>query len=218
MSSVVFNWPLFRQVPIVGILRGVAPELMVDIGQICIQAGMANLEITLNSPRVFESISILRQRFTGKLNIGAGTVNSPEDLARAVNSGAQFIVTPTTLPPVISAACKAGVPIFPGALSPTEILTAWQLGASAVKIFPAGQVGYPYVKAIHEAMPHIDLLPTGGVSLTNMQDFHNAGAIGFGIGSPLFPPDILKSRDWPALLSHIHKYVECARSFTPHTL
>lgn len=212
MSSVAFSWPLFKSIPIVGILRGVAPELMPDIGRACVEAGITNLEVTLNSPRAFESIEILRRHFTGQLNIGAGTVNSTDDLARAVHSGAQFIVTPATIPAVITAACKAGVPIFPGALSPTEILTAWQLGASAVKIFPAGQIGPDYVKAVHEALSDVALLPTGGVHLTNMKDFHSAGASGFGIGSPLFPPAIIKSCDWQVLRSHIRTYVEGYRS------
>lgn len=204
-----FDWSRFHRVPIVGILRGMPPEWMRDIGRVCVQAGMANLEVTLNSPRAHASIEILRDSFGGDLNIGAGTVNTPADVAMAVAAGAQFIVTPTTIPAVIETAGKLGVPIFPGAQSPTEILLAWQTGASAVKIFPAGQVGSGYVRAVKEAMPEIALLPTGGIGAENLKEYFDVGAIGCGVGSPLFVPGLLKKQDWPALQDHIRHFVSC---------
>ena len=139
-----FSWELYKRAPIVGIVRGLSMGVMPDIAKAYVGAGLHTIEITMNTPGAAEMISVLRTNFH-QLNVGAGTVCNMEDYEKAVAAGAQFIVTPIIDKAVIKTAVAQGIPIFPGAYTPTEIYRAWQLGASAVKIFPASQVGGQFI-------------------------------------------------------------------------
>ena len=135
-----FSWELYNRAPIVGIVRGVSMEVIRDIAKAYLKEGLHTIEITMNTAGATEMISKLRSEFND-LNVGAGTVCNMEEYEKAVAAGAQFIVTPIIDEVVIKRAVAKGIPIFPGAYSPTEIYRAWSLGASAVKIFPATQLG-----------------------------------------------------------------------------
>jgi 2-dehydro-3-deoxyphosphogluconate aldolase/(4S)-4-hydroxy-2-oxoglutarate aldolase len=163
------------------------------------EAGLTTLEVTLNTAGAPALIRLLVQEFGGTLNIGAGTVCTPEQLDQALNAGAQFIVTPILDEAVIAGCVAAQVPVFPGAYTPTEIYKAWQLGASLVKVFPATKLGPGYIKEILAPLDHLKLLPTGGVSIDNFTQFLQAGATGVGIGSQLFPKNLLENEQWDSL-------------------
>ncbi|HEX2948696.1 MAG TPA: bifunctional 4-hydroxy-2-oxoglutarate aldolase/2-dehydro-3-deoxy-phosphogluconate aldolase, partial [Armatimonadota bacterium] len=137
----LFNWDAFTTVPLVGIVRGFSADTACELARAAQRGGLTTLEITMNTPGAADIIAMLRDDDLGDtLNIGAGTVCSLDDLTRARKAGAEFIVTPVMIPDVIQACKDAGLPIFPGAYTPTEIYQAWSLGADIVKIFPADQL------------------------------------------------------------------------------
>ncbi len=186
----------FAAFPVVGILRGFAAELTTEIGQEAAAAGLVALEVTLNSPAALQQIRALRHALGAAVAVGAGTVLDAEDAQRAVAAGAQFLVSPGLDAGMMAAGRAAGVPLFPGALTPTEVLAAWRAGATMVKLFPAGALGPAYVKAVKAPLGHIPLLPTGGIGLHNLAAFLEAGADGVGIGEPLFARERVLQRDW----------------------
>jgi 2-dehydro-3-deoxyphosphogluconate aldolase/(4S)-4-hydroxy-2-oxoglutarate aldolase len=196
-----FSWELYHKAPIVGIVRGLPMEAMRGIVRAYLRAGLHTIEITMNTPGATNIISNLRSEFQD-LNIGAGTVCNLEDYEMAVQAGAQFIVTPILDESVVRRAVEQNIPIFPGAYSPTEIYKAWSLGASAVKIFPATQLGVQFVKDILAPLNEIKLLPTGGVSLDNIKAFFEAGAFGVGMGSSLFNKKFIEIGDFEGLTEY----------------
>lgn len=198
----MFSWDLFYQLPIIGILRGVEADTILPIMPIYIESGFTNIEITMNSEQAPEIISKLAATYKNVLNIGAGTVCSEEDLQLALKAGASYIVTPVVNEKVISACVHHNIPVFPGAYTPTEIFTAWNLGASMVKVFPATTLGAGYIKEVKAPLNKIKLLPTGGVSAHNLADFFSAGADGVGMGSQLFPTRLLNHNDRHSLKAH----------------
>jgi 2-dehydro-3-deoxyphosphogluconate aldolase/(4S)-4-hydroxy-2-oxoglutarate aldolase len=202
-----FSWELFEKVPIVGILRNIAFEDFKNVFLACQNVGLTNLEITMNTPAVEKMISYACENSEGLMNIGAGTVCSESDLDRALKAGSQFIVTPIISKEVIEKCVALGIPIFPGAYTPTEIYTAWSLGAKVVKVFPATALGPSFIKDLKGPLDQIKLLPTGGVSLDNIQDFKAAGAAGYGIGSQLFNKKLIADKNWKGLQEHIEQYI-----------
>ena len=199
-----FSWELYNRAPIVGIVRGVSMGVMRDIAKAYQRAGLHTIEITMNTPGAAQMISMLRNEFQ-QLNVGAGTVCNLQDYEMAVAAGAQFIVTPIIDEVVIKTAVAQEIPIFPGAYSPTEIYRAWSLGASAVKIFPASQLGVQYIKDIAAPLNDIKVLPTGGGSLENIKSFFEAGVVGVGMGSSLFNKKLIQDRDFDGLTEHFIK-------------
>lgn len=191
---------------IIGILRGFEPEVVENIASSYHRAGFSFLEITLNSPGALETIAGLEK--ASGLTIGAGTVCNTHDLEKALSAGAQFIVCPVLDADVIRECVQLGVPVFPGAFTPTEIYTAWTLGATMVKVFPAGTLGPGYIKEVLAPLPQIALLPTGGINLSNMGEFIRAGARGFGMGSHLFPKSLIDQKKWAALYEHMLAFKE----------
>lgn len=196
-----FHWKRFEQAPIVGILRGMSPELIQQIARVYLSAGLYTLEVTMNTPGAAPIIKSLRREFPD-LNVGAGTVCTSDDLHTAIQAGAQFIVTPILDESVIREAVRREVPIFPGAYSPTEIYRASAAGASAVKVFPATQLGPGFLKDIAGPLPQIKLLPTGGIHADNIGTFFAAGAFGVGMGSSLFDKQLIRQGDLAALKEH----------------
>jgi 2-dehydro-3-deoxyphosphogluconate aldolase / (4S)-4-hydroxy-2-oxoglutarate aldolase len=201
----------FYSLPLVGILRGCAPEHLPHIIQAVLNGGLRYLEITMNTPGAEDQIRTAIELSAGSLEIGAGTVTSRALLDRAFSAGASFVVTPALNTEVITQCNEANIPIFPGAFSPTEIVAAWELAPDlipAVKIFPAELGGPKYIRALRGPFPELPLMPTGGVDLATLPAFIEAGANAFGIGSPLFRKDRLEARDWPWLEQQTRAFVQ----------
>ncbi|MEM8969780.1 MAG: bifunctional 4-hydroxy-2-oxoglutarate aldolase/2-dehydro-3-deoxy-phosphogluconate aldolase [Bacteroidota bacterium] len=196
-----FSWNRYYQAPIVGIIRGLPTDTVLSITQTYQEAGLYTLEITMNTPSAVETISLLREKFPN-MNIGAGTVCTMDDLTSALDAGGQFIVTPILDEQVVKHTVAQQVPVFPGAYSPTEIYHAWSWGASAVKVFPATQLGVQFIKDILAPLNNIKLLPTGGVSLKNIHSFFAAGAIGVGMGSSLLDKQLIQEENFEGLKQH----------------
>lgn len=190
---------LLQQHRLIAVIR--SPRLSVgrQMAQAAVMGGLSLIEITWNSDRAPELISKLRLELPYCM-IGAGTLSNLEQLHEAIDAGAQFLFTPHVNLALISAAVKAGVPIVPGAMTPTEIVTAWEAGASCVKVFPIQAVGgASYIKALQGPLSHIPLIPTGGVTLENAQELINAGAIAVGLSGDLFPRLLVVNHDWKAI-------------------
>jgi 2-dehydro-3-deoxyphosphogluconate aldolase/(4S)-4-hydroxy-2-oxoglutarate aldolase len=208
MDRPIFSWELFDKMPIVGIIRNLTVADINFVLPIYKQAGFTTIEITLNTPEALSVISSLANQYNGELNVGAGTVCTLDDLTDAVNAGANFIVTPIFKAEVVKKCVSMGVPIFPGAFSPTEIYEAWELGASMIKLYPASVVGPAYVSAVLAPLNKVKLMPTGGIHLSNMLAFMKAGATSLGIGSELFDKKIIQKRDSEAMLNHFTLFAQ----------
>lgn len=199
--GVIYKDDLFSKMPVVGIMRNFSNESIESIVPLYKKAGLTTLEITMNSSNAEEVIMHLSKNHPD-LNIGAGTVCNMDGLEKALGAGASFIVTPIMDNEVMQVCRESNVPIFPGAFTPLEIYNAWKAGAAAVKIFPATQLGPGYVKDVLGPLNHVKLLPTGGVSIDNIEAFFNAGAVGVGMGSTLFDKKFIGAQDFDSLFIH----------------
>lgn len=208
-----FSWELFNRMPIIGIMRNIRPKYTENIAHVYHQSGLTCLEVTMNSAGAEDTISSLVNTHGDKLNIGAGTVCTINDLEKALNAGAQFIVTPIVNEDVIGACATQKIPVFPGAYTPTEIYKAWSLGATMVKVFPATTLGPGYIREVLGPLNHIGLVPTGGINLENFTSYLAAGAKAVGIGRHLFPKNILETEDWDKLQEIYTLYTKQYNSF-----
>jgi 2-dehydro-3-deoxyphosphogluconate aldolase/(4S)-4-hydroxy-2-oxoglutarate aldolase len=177
-----------------------------------IQAGgVSVLEITMTVPGAVELIREVARRATDAL-VGAGTVLDPETATSCIEAGARFVVSPALNLDTIATCREAGIAVIPGALTPTEVVTAWNAGADLVKVFPAGAVGGPsYIKALKAPLPQIDLVPTGGVNLKTAGDFIRAGAAALGVGSDLVDLAALRRGEASVLSERARQFVEVVR-------
>lgn len=208
-----FSWAAFDQMPVVGILRNIARKQTEIISELYLEAGLSSLEVTMNSKDATKIISSLAKGLGEQLNIGAGTVCTLEDLEKALDVGAQFIVTPIMDEGVIRECVRRKVPVFAGAYTPTEIYKTWHLGASMVKVFPASQLGPAYIKEVLAPLNHVKLMPTGGISIHNFSDFLKAGACGLGMGSQLIPGHLVESEQWAELRLVLSGFVKKYQTF-----
>ena len=180
---------------VIAILRGMAPEVCVKLAAAYQEGGIRLVEVTFNQVGRLEdtvtAIRVIRSAHPG-MHVGAGTVLTAEQLDLAIGAGAEFIVTPNTNPELIRKANAAGLVTMPGAMTPTEAVTAWEAGSDYVKVFPAGSLGPGYVKALVAPLSHIPFLAVGGVSSGNVGDFVRAGCVGAGVGGNL------TNREWIA--------------------
>lgn len=198
----------FHKIPMIGIIRGADTESLKVAFEAAIRGGLRTLEITLNHPEACKQIAEIKSLFAADIEIGAGTVLDRISAEEAIAAGAEFIVTPALLPDVIEVCRERYIPVFPGALTPTEILSAHLAGAEMVKVFPAETFGPQYIKAVKAPFPYIRLMPTGGVTAQNIADYLNAGADGFGIGGKIFNKEWLKNRNWAAIEKTVKAYID----------
>ena len=190
---------LLQQQRAIAVIRASEKKLAHQMALAVASGGMRLIEITWNTEQAGELITQLRSELPG-CTIGTGTLLNMDHLQDAIASGAQFLFTPHIDPILIQASVDAGVPIVPGALSPTEIVTAWNAGASCVKVFPIGAVGgASYIKSLQGPLGKIPLIPTGGVTRGNAKEFIKAGAIAVGLAGDLFPPQLVAQGDWEAI-------------------
>ncbi|MCC7373775.1 MAG: bifunctional 4-hydroxy-2-oxoglutarate aldolase/2-dehydro-3-deoxy-phosphogluconate aldolase [Verrucomicrobiales bacterium] len=207
-----FSWNRFETAPLVAILRGFPDELIPRIVEGVVRGGFVNLEITLNTPNAEAQIRRAVDVAAGRLHVGAGTVLDLDGLDRAVGAGASFIVTPSTNAAVVGACVRRGIPVVPGALTPTEIHAAWERGARWVKVFPADRLGPAFIRQVKEILPAIRLMPTGGVGMGSLAAYREAGASGCGIGSPLFEGVDLEGDDGTALSARCRELLRAWRA------
>ena len=195
-----------REIGIIPVVRATSTDEAMRAIDAIREGGISVLEITMTVPNAFSVIEQVTTRFGSDALIGAGTVLDAEDAKSCIASGAQFIVSPALNLDTIAYCREQDVAVMPGALTPTEVVQAWNAGADFVKIFPAGAVGGPsYLKALKAPLPQIELVPTGGVSLKTAADFIKAGAAALGVGSDLL------AAESAAITERAKQYVEIVR-------
>ena len=184
---------------VVAILRAENASRAEAVVDVLLQNGIRSLELTLTTTGALEVVERLAARVPDGMDLGVGTVLTADEVDRAVDAGARFVVAPSVDVAVIEAATRHGIASYPGAFTPTEIHNAWTAGASAVKLFPAGTLGPNYLKAVRAPLPDIPLVPTGGVAVEAVGAWLDAGATAVGLGSPLIGDALTPDGDLDAL-------------------
>ncbi len=186
-----------------------------DLTRALIVGGITALEFTLTNKQALKVISevlaIIPEFSRGQVVIGAGTVLDGSMARASIEAGAQFVVAPSTNLETIKVCQEHGIAAMPGALTPTEIMTAWQAGASVVKIFPARSFGPAYIKDLREPLPQLKLMPTGGVSADNAGEYIKNGALAVGAGGNLVDKKLVAAGDWPAITARAAAYVRAVQ-------
>lgn len=193
---------------IVAVVRGESAEPVLKVIDAVRKGGVNVIEVTFTVPGALEIIRTLAKNLPEGVILGAGTVLTPELAADAISAGAQFVVSPGLNVKVIDAAHWYGKPAIPGALTPTEVVTALQAGAGAIKIFPVNVMGPGYLKDLHGPLPGVKFVPTGGIDLMNAADYVKAGAAALGVGSSLIDKKLVQAGDWDALTDRARKFVQ----------
>lgn len=201
-----------REVGIIPIIRASSADVAMPVAEALLQAGLPVAEITMTVPHAIDAIRTVAQRFAGKMLLGAGTVTDAETARRAVDAGAEFIVSPCLVREVIEAAHNVDVAVLPGALTPGEVFEAFRSGGDMVKVFPVQSVGgAAYLRALRGPFPEIPLVPTGGVSPENIGEMFRAGAAAVGVGSELISQDALARRDYAAIGALAKQFLAAVR-------
>jgi 2-dehydro-3-deoxyphosphogluconate aldolase/(4S)-4-hydroxy-2-oxoglutarate aldolase len=196
------------EVGIVPIVRTPSAEGAMQAVEAIYNGGVRAAEITMTVPGAIHALEKVADRFGGKIVLGAGTVLDPETARACMLAGAEFFVTPSLRLSTIEMAKRYSKVICPGALTPTEVLTAWEAGADVVKIFPCGNVGGPkYIKALKGPFPQIEMIPTGGVNLETTGDFLKAGACAVAVGSELVDAKTIKEGRFDIIENRARQYL-----------
>jgi 2-dehydro-3-deoxyphosphogluconate aldolase / (4S)-4-hydroxy-2-oxoglutarate aldolase len=198
---------------IVAVIRAESPDLLVDVAEALVAGGVEVMEITFTVPRVTQVLEKVAEKLGSRVLLGAGTVLDAETARTAILSGAEFIVSPAVDIGVIELCRRYSKLAMPGALTPTEVVTAWQAGADIVKIFPSELTGPKYIKSLRAPLPQIRMMPTGGVNLDTAEEFLKCGACALGIGSSLVEPKAVASGDLKRIESLARQYVEIIKRF-----
>jgi len=193
---------------VVAVVRAPSGELLVDVAQALRDGGVEAIEITFTVPGAHRVLEQVRERLGERVLLGAGTVLDPETARTALLAGAEFIVAPTLNLDVIRLCRRYAKVVIPGALTPTEVLTAWEAGADIVKVFPSDITGPSYLKAIHGPLPQVRLMPTGGVNLQTAADFLRAGACAPGVGGALVEPKAVAAGDMARIESLARQFAQ----------
>ncbi len=184
---------------VVAVIRVTEPRKLPHVIEAIADGGVRAVEITLTVPGAIEQIALADKTFGDRILLGVGSVTKSKQAVEAIQAGAKYVVSPIFRSKIVKTALDMGVPAFPGAFTPTEIMAAVRAGADIVKVFPADVVGMPFFKAVKAPLPNVNLMPTGGVSLTNAADWMAAGACAVGIGSALVTKQALADDDYAQL-------------------
>jgi 2-dehydro-3-deoxyphosphogluconate aldolase/(4S)-4-hydroxy-2-oxoglutarate aldolase len=198
---------------IVAVIRAESGELLVDVAEALLAGGVDVMEVTFTVPKAVQVLEKVADKLGKRVLLGAGTVLDTETCRAALLAGAEFIVSPAVNVQVIEMCKRYSKPIMPGAFTPTEVVTAWQAGADIVKIFPSEITGPKYLKALHGPLPHIRLMPTGGVNLETATDFLKAGACALGVGSSLVDPKLVAAGDLKKIENLARQYQQLVKEF-----
>jgi 2-dehydro-3-deoxyphosphogluconate aldolase / (4S)-4-hydroxy-2-oxoglutarate aldolase len=199
------------KIGIVPVVRASSAELAIQAIDAIRAGGILAAEITMTVPGAIRALEKLADRFGDEMLLGAGTVLDAETARASILAGAEFLVSPNTRLATIEMAKRYSKAVFPGALTPTEILAAWEAGADAVKVFPCGSVGgAKYIKALKGPYPQIETIPTGGVSLETIGDFFKAGACAVGVGAELVDTTLMKQGRFDAIEERARQFLAAA--------
>ncbi|MEW9052162.1 MAG: bifunctional 4-hydroxy-2-oxoglutarate aldolase/2-dehydro-3-deoxy-phosphogluconate aldolase [Neobacillus sp.] len=199
--------------PIVAVIREATPDNIVPIVKALANGGVKVVEITAETPKVMTMIEMVSDELGDQVLVGAGTVLDPETARAAIMAGSKFIVSPSLNVETVKMTKRYGMVSIPGALTPTEILTAYEHGADMIKVFPANAFGPGYVKNIHGPFPYIPLMVTGGINPTNVNEYLGNGALAAGVGSNLVnPKNLLTEADYLTLTEKAREYTNTLKN------
>jgi 2-dehydro-3-deoxyphosphogluconate aldolase/(4S)-4-hydroxy-2-oxoglutarate aldolase len=196
---------------IIAVVRAQQASQVLPLSEALIAGGVRVIEITMTTPNALEAIREAREKLGERALIGVGTVLDGDTCRAAIAAGAEFVVTPICRTELVAIAHAAGCPIMLGAYTPTEAQLAHEAGADFIKIFPADSLGVGYIKALRAPLPHLRIVPTGGVDVQNVGELLKAGCAALGVGSSLVSTKILQEADWPELTRRASAFVTAAR-------
>jgi 2-dehydro-3-deoxyphosphogluconate aldolase/(4S)-4-hydroxy-2-oxoglutarate aldolase len=199
------------ELPLLGILRGISEEQLEPVIDICNNTGIKYLEITMNTNNAAELIRKLNRLARNEIHIGAGTVVNKTEMVEALDAGAGFIVSPSLIEEVVVTCVKEQIPVFPGALTPTEVQKAWDMGATMVKVFPAGLFGPPYIGMLKAPLNSVKIMVTGGISEKNIADYFRKGADAAAFGAGIFKSEWLVSGKYDMIKEHLMELIRSYR-------
>lgn len=204
---------ILKDVGVVPVVRAEAAEDVLLVVEALVEGGLPVAEITLTVSEAVQAIRACAARFGNRLVLGAGSVTDPRQCPEVIEAGCLFVVTPVFKPEVVDRCRREGVGVICGALTPSEIVSAWEVGADAVKVFPVKALGgASYLQMVHEPLPQIPLVPTGGVTLETLEEYFRAGAPFVGVGGDLVDRRSVQRGDRAALAARARRYVEAVRT------
>ena len=204
-----------RDAQVVAVIRGPSEELSIKMVDALIRGGITGIEITYSTPNAPEVVKALDAKYADQITLGMGTLVEAAQAAEARDAGARFLVSPVCDPVLGKAMIDTGLVVMIGALTPTEVLQAFKLGSDVVKIFPGSLVGPSYVKALKGPFPQIPIMPTGGVSASNVANWFAAGVFAVGAGSELCPPQLAREGKFDEISARAKEFIEAARKAKP---
>jgi 2-dehydro-3-deoxyphosphogluconate aldolase/(4S)-4-hydroxy-2-oxoglutarate aldolase len=205
---------LIYDTALIPIIRVESADIAFKVADAFLQGGVSIIEVTMSVPGAIEVVKELVEKFGDKVLIGSGTVVNGKMAEEVINAGCEFIVSPNYSLDLIETAMKHDKPIIPGALTPTEIYNAYAMGADAVKVFPCGMVGgAEYLKAIRGPLPHIPLVPTGGVELDSAGPMLKAGAFALGVGGAITDKKAIKEGRYEVITENVRKFLEIVKDY-----
>jgi 2-dehydro-3-deoxyphosphogluconate aldolase/(4S)-4-hydroxy-2-oxoglutarate aldolase len=197
---------------VVAVIRMKEPDKLRAVVDALAEGGVRALEITMTVPRAIELIAEIAPTLPSSFIFGAGTVLDADTARRAIDAGAKFLVSPVFRRDVIAAGQARGAPVMPGCLTPTEILDAWDAGADVVKVFPATTFGPGYLKDVRAPLPHVKLMPTGGVTVDNAGEWIRAGAVAVGVGSALLDAKAIATGSFDSIVDNARRIIANVRA------
>ncbi len=212
MSSIILD-QIFEH-KIVAIIRGIGPDRMADTVEALLEGGIKLLEVTFNQEseetieETLQSLTLIKKQYGDQVCLGAGTVVTEDQVVKAVDAGAEYIISPHTDPGVIKKTKELGKISIPGAFTPSEMVTAYNAGADIIKLFPAGILGTGYIKALLAPLSHIPVVAVGGVNADNIDQFIKAGAKGVGVGGNMADKKAIYQGDYGKIIQAAKTYVK----------
>ncbi len=197
---------------IIAVVRAQSRAQVLPLSEALLAGGVHAIEITTTTPEAIEAIGETSQALGERALIGVGTVLDVETCHVACEAGAEFVVSPVTKPELVAATHEHNRPIMLGTYTPTEAQAAHEAGSDFVKLFPADGLGPRFIRNLRAPLPHLRIVPTGGVTVKNVGEFINAGSVALGIGSALVSKDILTNADWPELTRRAELFVAAAKA------
>ena len=203
---------LLRHPGIIAVVRAPKAELVIPLARALLAGGVVAVEITMTTPNAIQAIRDANAALGKEALLGVGTVLDGPTATAAIEAGAEFVVSPITRQEIVDAARAKDRPVMLGAYTPTEAQSAYEMGADFIKIFPADTLGPAYIKALRAPLPHLQIVPTGGVDLNTIGPFLKAGCVAVGAGGSLVPAEALKSENWAEITRLARAFVEAAKA------
>jgi 2-dehydro-3-deoxyphosphogluconate aldolase/(4S)-4-hydroxy-2-oxoglutarate aldolase len=196
----------------VAVIRMEDPSKLIKVAEAIYEGGVKAIEITMTVPNAIETIALASKEIGDKVLIGVGSILNQEMAQKAIDAGAKYVVSPIFKKEIIERSHKNGIPAMPGTFTPTEAQLAWEAGADIIKIFPADVLGMSFIKGMKAPMPHLKVMPTGGVSLTNAGEWLKAGACAVGVGSALIDKKAILEENYTVLTKNAKQIMESINS------